>query len=159
MAWLLAAIILALLVIGFTRRTLWVLALLVALVFASVGVYLAWDRSQQRQREALDAALVMTVAHDGCAPDLPLHVTLHNTSDREMQAVTFDLAGLREGHSIPLYRTRGYVADKILPPGGAWDECFPLPEPVRGTDTRALDTTPPATLRWEVSAIRGRFGP
>lgn len=158
MAYIVAAAILALLVIGFTRRTVVVLAALVAAGFLSVGIYLAQDAARKRAAAARNDALVMTAGIDAsCRADMPLRISLQNTSDRQLDAVSFDISGYRDGHSIPLYRTRGYLSDRILPPGAAWSDCHPLPQPIRGTDTRALETTPPSTLRWTAENLSGRF--
>lgn len=158
MAYIIAAAILALLVIGFTRRTIVLLAVLVTLAFASVGLYLLQDTLRQREVAARNAALLTSVEIDpACGAETPLRITLRNTAALRLDAVTFDIAGYREGHSIPLYRTRGYLSDRILDPGEVWSGCHPLPEPIRGTDTSALATHPPETLRWSAENVAGRF--
>lgn len=158
MTYVLAAAILALVIIGFTRRTVVVLAGLVALVFLSVAAYLASDARRQRQAEALDAAILVSVLHDaGCAEVLPLRLSMKNTSDRIVERVTFDMAGYRKGHSIPLYRTRGYLSDRILAPQEEWSDCYPLPTAIRGTDTSGLAENPPSTLRWSIENVDGTF--
>ncbi|WP_128255468.1 hypothetical protein [Falsirhodobacter deserti] len=158
MGFIVAAAIIVLLVIGFTRRTIVVMAVLVALFFVSVGIYLAYDAQRQRQAARLDAALVARVAFDPtCAEGRPIRMALHNTADRTLRLARFDISAYRAGHSIPLYRTRGYVAARILPPGRDWQECRPLPQAIRGTDTSALVENPPETLRWEVENLNGTF--
>ncbi|WP_435169271.1 hypothetical protein [Falsirhodobacter sp. 1013] len=158
MGYIVAAAIIALLVIGFTRKTVLVMAVLVAMVFASVGIYLAVDARRQHRAEQLLDGLVMTVAYDpSCGAAKPVRITLHNQTGRTVEAVTFDVAAYREGHSIPLYRTRGYLSDRILDPEGRWEECWPMPDAIRGTDTSGFTLNPPETLRWEIENRAGRF--
>jgi|GEM_PF-2554742 len=159
MGYVIAAAILALIIIGFTRRTVVVLAGLVALGFLSVAIYLASDARRQRQAADLDAAVLATVVHgEGCTVDMPIRLSMRNTTDRVLERVTFDMAGYREGHSIPLYRTRDYLSDRILAPQEEWSECYPLPAAIRGTDTSGLVENPPETLRWSIENLDGTFG-
>ncbi|MDB6452987.1 hypothetical protein [Falsirhodobacter sp. 20TX0035] len=160
MGYIVAAAILALLVIGFTRKTVLVMAVLVALVFASVGIYLALESRREHRIERLMDGLVMTVAYDpSCDLGKPVRIALRNDTGRRVEAVTFDIAAYRAGHSIPLYRTRGYVSDRILDPDGGWEECWPMPDAIRGTDTSGFAENPPETLRWEVENRTGTFAP
>ncbi|MCJ8139267.1 hypothetical protein [Falsirhodobacter halotolerans] len=159
MGYIVAAAILALLVIGFTRRTVAVMAGLVALMFASVAIYLAHQRAAQRDVADRNARLVTEVVFDTtCPPLTPLRLILDNTSGLRLDAVTFDLAGYREGYSVPLYRSRDVFSDRIVPAGAVWADCHPLPEAIRGTDVTPLAENPPETLVWTVQNLRGTFG-
>lgn len=159
MAYIIAAAILALLVIGFTRRTVVVMAALVALMFASVAVYLAWQRAERQDVQQMNARIQTTVAFDRtCPPMTPLRLTVENTTDRQVDAVTYDLTGYREGFSVPLYRSRDVFSDRILGAGARHDDCHPLPEAIRGTDTAPLADNPPETLIWSVENLRATFG-
>lgn len=158
MAYIIAAGIMAILIVGFTRKTILVLALMIGLFFVSVAIYLSMEAQRDRHVRALNDALVLSIRFDrSCSPGKPIRISLHNTSARVLEAVTFDVAGYRAGHSVPLYRTRGYFSDRILPAGERWEECLQMPSAIRGTDVSPLVEHPPETLRWDIENKVGQF--
>lgn len=159
MGYIVAAAILALLVIGFTRRTVVVMAGLVALMFASVAIWLTIQRAERRDMQAMNDRVVTEMLFDRTCPPLsPLRLRIDNTTDRQLDAITYDIAGYREGYSIPLYRSRDVTSDRIILAGQGRSDCHPLPDTIRGTDPAPVADNPPETLNWTVENLRATFG-
>ncbi|MCF6370118.1 hypothetical protein [Rhizobium halophilum] len=124
MAWAIAAVVTILLVLFLLdRRTA---ALVLALALAVGGAVWAFTGSQWfwRSEPAGSVTASATVGADGCEDaQQPIRVEFHNSSERQVERVSFELAARHKDHSSVVYRAF-LRSDRILQPGEVAVACY-----------------------------------
>lgn len=114
-----------------------------------------WVLWQEHREEQLLARIEIQLTHDPrrCAGGQPLHVRLHNHTDKKLQSLHWEVAAYAPGSRTNLAR-RAYDAPDYqgaggLQPGASWESCLPLP--LLRAGYRA------ATLEFRAERVQGRF--
>jgi hypothetical protein len=126
MAWIAAAIVLALFI--FFTKKMFVLVGVLVIVGATFGAYLYYE---EHMEDLAESAVSLTVKYsvDECSEEFPLRVFIGNTSERIVHSVEWDVTAFKPGFSTNLAESsyHGYSQDKILAPTEGWSICFSTP--------------------------------
>ena len=156
MAWVVGIGIFVILLMMYTRKMVILIAVVVATSVVVVGGWYGLQSYKAWQAQRLWAKVNMEVFHaeSSCSVEKPLLVWITNKTGRQIDRVTFTLAGYREGYSLPLYRGSGYSSDYIMADGKGTELCWNLP-PFVGEHPAIRYQHPPSGLRWKVEGVSG----
>jgi hypothetical protein len=139
------------LLLRYPLRTLAVAMPLLGLILA-LGIWLQW---QEKTTERLlnELSITLTYAPQSCPADLPLQVSIHNNTDRNLISLNWRIAAYRPGERINLveerYNNPAYSDNSPLVAGQQWQHCLPLPQLRSGY--RAV------SLKFRAEYRRGQF--
>ena len=115
-----------------------------------------WVLWQEHREEQLLARIEIQLSHDPqrCSGAQPLHVSLHNHTDKALRSLQWEVAAYSPGSRTNLARSAfdapTYQGPGDLQPGARWESCLPLP--LLRSGYRA------ATLEFHAERLQGHFG-
>lgn len=129
------------------------IAVVVALATAGAGV-LYWVQSTATRNHEAEVATLKTKARADSSvctdPAYPIAVAFHNTSNRILEYVTFNLEARRPGYSSAVY-SNYQTSDRILQPDDVYTSCWSL------ASYKNLGGHQAADLDWSVAIYSVRF--
>jgi hypothetical protein len=115
--------------------------------------------SEQRRAEEfrkMRESVVLSASFDPvrCSPEFPIIVRFENKNTKTLLAVSFTLAGFRDGFSQPVYKGFTSESDKIIPPKEFYEACWSVP------GSNGSNPPPPGSVTWRavLSYPNPRFG-
>lgn len=139
------------LLLRYPKRTLAVAVPLFSLLLG-LALWVQWrEHSTEQLLAQLDIQL--SYAPSACPHDLPLQVSLHNTTGKALHSLHWRIAAYRPGERTNLveerYNNPAFDNTQPLAPNARWHSCLPLPDLRSGYR--------PTSLEFRAVQRRGHF--